>query len=374
MISRIRIATGLVLFVFVFFHLINLAFGLISLHALEQARPILTGPWANPVGGTVLLACVLVHAGLGLWSLFQRTQIRLNSGDFIQAIMGVAIIPLLLPHIMATAVAPAITDATPSYTWVLAVYWLRAPNLGMQQVLALMVIWIHACYGLLLWIQVQPWWGRYGLLVYPLALIIPVAALLGFIEAGKEIYFNQTAPAIADPIRDTAALYEPVAPTLWDVHDVILATYAILLAVLILARLIRNARSRRNVAVSYDGGPAITDRSGPQLLELARSHDILHASLCGGRGRCGSCAVRVLEGMDNLPPADDTEKATLARIKAGPDIRLACQAAPISGTVRVERIFPAHLTPSDYRELLTTDDPVEVAHAMNRAAMGEAMA
>ncbi|MEZ5846766.1 MAG: 2Fe-2S iron-sulfur cluster-binding protein [Geminicoccaceae bacterium] len=372
MISRLRITTGLILFFFVFFHLVNLSFGLVSLQAMEEARPVLMGLWSNPLGGAVLLLCLLIHCGLGLWSLFRRTSFRLTAGDLVQALLGIAIIPLLLPHLMATAVGPVISGVQPTFSWILAVYWFYSPELGLQQVLALMVIWIHACYGLFLWVQVQDWWGRFGSLVYPLALVVPVAALLGMVEAGKELYERRDDPVLLQAVEQTSTIYDGVADSLWTAHDTLLILYALLLAGLILARLIVAARGRRKVSVSYDGNPPLSTGSGPNLLELARADGILHASICGGRGRCGSCAVRVLSGAEHLGAIDDTERATLARISAGSDIRLACQAVPKTGAVAVERIFPSHISPADFRELRDTGRPVEVAATIDERGAAEA--
>jgi ferredoxin len=54
---------------------------------------------------------------------------------------------------------------------------------------------------------------------------------------------------------------------------------------------------------------------------------------CGGRGRCGTCLVRVLEGAEPLSPRTPHE---LARLKAmDPTLRLACQ-AQVRGPVRVD--------------------------------------
>lgn len=50
--------------------------------------------------------------------------------------------------------------------------------------------------------------------------------------------------------------------------------------------------------------------------------------MCGGRGRCSTCRVRVLSGAAQQPPPSVQEGATLARFDAKPDVRLACQLRP----------------------------------------------
>ena len=53
-----------------------------------------------------------------------------------------------------------------------------------------------------------------------------------------------------------------------------------------------------------------------------------HASICGGRARCSTCRVKIESADGELPPPGAAEAATLARIHADPDVRLACQLRP----------------------------------------------
>jgi hypothetical protein len=53
--------------------------------------------------------------------------------------------------------------------------------------------------------------------------------------------------------------------------------------------------------------------------------------------------------MDLLPKATEIEQKTLRRIKADPDTRLACQAIPRSGEIKVERLLPPYIEPKDLR-------------------------
>jgi adenylate cyclase len=51
-------------------------------------------------------------------------------------------------------------------------------------------------------------------------------------------------------------------------------------------------------------------------------------SICGGRGRCSTCRVQILQGGENLPLPGERERMTLASIAAPRDVRLACQLRP----------------------------------------------
>jgi adenylate cyclase len=80
--------------------------------------------------------------------------------------------------------------------------------------------------------------------------------------------------------------------------------------------------------IVYPGGRSATVPLGFSVLEASRAAGIPHVSVCGGRGRCSTCRVRVVEGLEGQPPPSPVERATLAQIKAGAGVRLACQFRP----------------------------------------------
>jgi ferredoxin len=45
---------------------------------------------------------------------------------------------------------------------------------------------------------------------------------------------------------------------------------------------------------------------------------------CGGAGICGTCAVKILSGGENLSPPSANEQRVLQENKRGSDIRLSC--------------------------------------------------
>lgn len=60
-------------------------------------------------------------------------------------------------------------------------------------------------------------------------------------------------------------------------------------------------------------------------------------NLCGGRAKCGRCAIRIIEGNRFLSKKKQNEAKKLAGISAASDIRLACQAYT-RGDIRIELI------------------------------------
>ena len=83
------------------------------------------------------------------------------------------------------------------------------------------------------------------------------------------------------------------------------------------------------ISVSFDGEK--------NLLEAASEAGISMAHLCGGRGRCSTCRVRILEGSDALSARTATERAMAAKLDFPDEIRLACQ-TQVHGSVQLWRL------------------------------------
>jgi adenylate cyclase len=111
--------------------------------------------------------------------------------------------------------------------------------------------------------------------------------------------------------------------------------FGALLAGVLLARVARRVWNRRHgvVRISYPNGRAVDVVRGTSVLEASRLARIPHASICGGRGRCSTCRVRVRAARPGLPPPGDDERRVLHRIGATDNIRLACMLRP---TVEVQ--------------------------------------
>ncbi len=63
---------------------------------------------------------------------------------------------------------------------------------------------------------------------------------------------------------------------------------------------------------------------GERLLDTARKHHVHIGYFCGGNGLCQTCYVKVTEGMENLSPLSEREKAMLSQHLIDEGIRVAC--------------------------------------------------
>src|SRR5512139_2846865 len=128
-VRNLRLLSGLVLFAFVAGHLANLAIGIHSLAAMETWRARLMDPWRTGLGEALLLAAVLVHVALGLYSIAARRSLAMSRTDVAQLALGLLTPPLLLNHVVVTYMADRITPAFDSaYGMMLAIYWSFSPG------------------------------------------------------------------------------------------------------------------------------------------------------------------------------------------------------------------------------------------------------
>jgi adenylate cyclase len=382
MTRRLRIATGLVLFVYVAFHLVNVSLGLYSIGLMEAARPWFQGFWTSIPGVALLSLAFLTHAVLGLHALFWRNTFRMTRLDAIQLLTSLGIIPLLAPHVAGTAIAADLFDYDPTFRSILGLFWVDAPSEGLRQVFTLVFVWVHGVIGLFTWMRVQRWWTRVSAVLYPLAVAIPVLALLGFVHAGKELTapepaaVEQSAAANAETAQEQPAAPADAASTAGEPEEQAapnppltgealqqaVATldrikwraiwiFAALVGLTLFARALRLRRDRARLRIAWVDGPEFTVDAGPSVLQIAQMQHVPHAHLCRGRGRCGTCRVRIVESEFPLPPRNDVERQTLGRIGGGEDVRLACQLVPHGGLLRVERLVTPDLRPADLREM-----------------------
>jgi adenylate cyclase len=342
-VRRVRLASGLLLLLFVAGHLLNLALGLLSVGAMERWRGVLLLPWQTGFGQALLLAAAIVHAGLGLVSLASRHTLAMSRTDWVQLLLGLAVPPLLLNHVVGLQVtSDLVARFGADYGYVLAVYWRYAPLLALQQLLVVVIVWAHGAIGLYSTLVLRRAWPRLAPIVVPVFFAIPVLALLGFAHAGEAVLARLAAdPAWRARIEQNLQVLHEMGHRLDVIEGAVFLVYgmAVALAVGIVAvNLLRQRRSR--VLVFYDGGPTAAGRVGMSVLEVSRANRIPHASVCGGRGRCGTCRI-IVPGDADLDPPAAAELLTLHRVEAPAEARLACQAHLLGRPVSVRRVYPA---------------------------------
>jgi adenylate cyclase len=333
MIRRIRLISGLVMLAYVTMHLANHALGLVSVEAMGWALARIAVPfWSLPPMRIALYSAFFVHYGLALWALWQRQTLRLRGSEYLQLILGFAIPVLLVRHVVGTRVSDSFFGTDISYyTWELWRLFVAAPSRGYSQLATLVIAWTHAMLGLHFWLRIRPWYARCREAALTVAVLVPVLALLGAAEAARQV-----AALAADPVWRAAAFAQLRPPTpdaaaaLERVGDALVWFFWVALLAVLLARVARRLWGRRHgvIRISYPTGAFVDVVKGTSVLEASRLARIPHASICGGRGRCSTCRVRVRAAYPGLPPPSEEERRVLRRINATENIRLACMLRP----------------------------------------------
>jgi adenylate cyclase len=333
MIGRIRLASGLVMLAYITMHLLNHALGLVSIAAMGWTLNWVFFPfWSTPPMRTALYGAFLVHYALALWALWQRKTLRVRGSELTQLVLGFLIPVLLARHVVGTRVSDSFFGTDISYyRWELWRLFVVAPIRGYFQLLVLVIAWSHAMLGLHFWLRIRPWYARYRAAALLAAVLVPVLSVLGAVEAGRQV-----AVLAADPAWQASAFAQMRLPTpetgaaLERLGDVLVWFFVAAVSAVLLARFVRHTWQRRHgvVRVSYPDGRYIDVVKGTSVLEASRLARIPHASICGGRGRCSTCRIRVRAAYPGLPPPSEEERRVLHRIGATNNVRLACQLRP----------------------------------------------
>ncbi len=336
--QEMRLVSGLILFSFAATHLLNHALGLFSVDLMQEVQQWRWTVTRSLVGSIVLGGALVVHVVLGLQRIATRSTLRLPPWELLQSIGGLLIPFLLFAHIVNTRGARELFGVNDIYLYELLRLW---PSSAVSQSLMVIFVWMHGCLGIHFWLRLKPAYRRLVPFLAVVAVIIPVAALGGFLVAGRGVNAIVADERILAAIKDmthwpTDAANEQLA----GLRTIVRGEYAALLAVVAIYFIWTHLerRSGQTVTVSYIGGPTITVPTGPSLLEISRMSKVPHASICGGRARCSTCRVRIEHGSTPLPPPKFAEAITLGRIRAPDNVRLACQIRP-EGRLVVSRLI-----------------------------------
>lgn len=336
MISKLRLISGLILFVFVLGHFINHSLGIISLRAMNDALKYTITPWRHPVGEAILILALVVHVVLALQALYARRSLRMSRNDFLQLFSGFLIPILLAGHVMGTRGINEAFGVVEGYEFTLYNLWIPSIYYGVMNTIALPVVWIHSCMGWHLWLRYKPWYPPLKPWLLAIAVLLPALALAGALSAILRV------SRLSNNERWVERLFrrtEELLPTMFEfvirteaiIIGSVIATLLLVLVLRVVRKVIEDRKSSSRIVYrdsSLTAKHELKLQPGISLLDHIRVAELPHASVCGGRGRCSTCRVRIDSGNDMLSPAVADELKVLERIGAPANVRLACQAIP----------------------------------------------
>ncbi|MBY5357121.1 adenylate/guanylate cyclase domain-containing protein [Rhizobium leguminosarum] len=346
-IRRARLGSGLVIFIFVLLHLSNHAIGLISVAAADKAAHLFLAIWRNPLGTAIFYSSVLIHIALVLRAIYMRRSLVMPKGEMAQIVLGLMIPLLLLDHVIGTRIAHEFYGYIDDYETVVGMLWIRNPTNGVRQVFAVVAVWIHGCIGIHFWLRYRSWYPDFAPLMLALAILVPVLALLGFVEMGRALadpsyQQSMTVSAYKEGVNTRYASNPEVHRQVAVIRAGLYGAFSASLLIVVVARARRKLKERLDqVAVNYPGGEVIRVPRGFSVLEASRLGGLPHYAVCGGKGQCSTCRVQIFGDYESLPAPDKMEQTTLKRINAGPDVRLACQLRPNRDVAVAPLLVPA---------------------------------
>ncbi len=343
---RLRLISGLIMLVFVMLHLANHSLNLISLKAAEEGRHWFLLIWRNPVGTTLLYGAVITHVTLIMRSLYLRRTLIMPPREACQIILGLLIPVLLIEHVVGTRIRYEVAGLRDTYEFVIRTLWVESPGNAVRQSLALLVVWAHGCIGIHFWLRYRDWYSRVAPFLLTLAILLPVLSLLGFADTGRILASEPVQSSLGSGYNSSMGHAGTIVGAvevqqLTIIKFMLYGIFATSLLSVFTLRLVRSWRERFDqIEIRYPEGQIVRVPRGFSILEASRLGGVPHYAVCGGKGRCSTCRVQIVEGGDTLLKPDTTEQATLNRINADPDVRLACQLRPQNNISIVPLLAP----------------------------------
>lgn len=343
-VRQIRLICGLILFAYITSHFLNHALGNISFDALEAGITLHAWFWQLPPVAFTFYTAVAVHCGLGIWALYDRQQFHWKTIEPLQLALGLSIPALIVTHVVAIRLGQNLFQIERGYAQVFY-GWIGMPLKLSLIWLTLVVAWTHGCIGLYFWLRLKSFFTPAAPYLLATAVLIPTLALLGLYQGERVVAQDSVSPQWqSENLSPKQVGTEAQQAELDDISNALLAGYAGLIALALIARGIRGLLARRGgmITLSYGNGQVIRAPKGLSVLEASVLHNIPHASVCGGRARCSTCRIRIVGDHSKLPEPSNREAFVLNRAgaEADPSIRLACQLRPTTDLAFRQLVLP----------------------------------
>ena len=278
-----------------------------------------------------LPSVAVIHIYLSLSRVIRLASFRgFKRHEWFQLIAGILTVPALALHVSGTKIAHVFYGINDTYTFLsssIADY----TDIVIFNLLMLLV-WMHGYIGVKYWMKVNSKYQSYLNQMGMFFFLLPILSFVGVISMFRESNLN----LLIDP-KYKEKVFNSSNPENVDLdkltEDTIMyfvIPYLFLIIILFTGRFIFFKIKRRNnsIQISYPEGIISKIFPGMSILEASIDAGIPHAHVCGGRGRCSTCRIRVDKGLDQLEPPRQKEKRVLRGIGAPENVRLACQAFP----------------------------------------------
>ena len=329
--TKLKLWTGMFLMFYCVTHHMNHSLGIFGLTVVDYAREYFLLFWRNPVISFFLIFTLVIHIIFSLLRVIKMASFKgFQSHEWFQLITGILTVPLLAIHITTTGIAHRFYGVEDTYT-----FW-TSPGLDYFEIFffnfIMLFIWLHGYIGIKFWMKVNSNYQKYLRQADIFFLIIPLLSIVGQISIFREsdlkgffdTEYKEKILKYSNPENiDLNVLLE---------NTIIYFVLPYLLSIMVLFgyRFYYFKIKRRNnsIKVSYPDGGVSNIFPGMNILDASLEAGIPHAHVCGGRGRCSTCRIKIDQDLTQLEPPRQNERRILRSIGAPENIRLACQAYP----------------------------------------------
>ena len=343
----LQLLSGMILFLFFSTHLLTLSLGIFSIEVLDTVRQYIMTPWHTVIGTILLTSSLLLFFGITLWELYRCGIRRMSVMEIVQTLFVVLMPFVLIDPIVETSFVYHFTESQTSYTILLHRYWIQEPYLGiihaLMMVMVSMYVWgcVKQCLRKRATMAL-----KHGL--KPFAIILPTLAVCGFITVGiqtRTLAFQD--PTYRQNLLEQAGYTPQESEMLNFIRPLIhIGLLTLLLAGFGITELKTRFTHRKQLPKVCYKDQIFDILPEKTLLEAIRMAKIPHASICGGKGRCSTCRVRISKGLMSLHPPTENECKVLKQIKAPSSVRLACQIHPHTD-LKVVPLLPPSISAKD---------------------------
>ena len=359
-IRKTRMFSGAVLFLYVIMHLLNHSVNVFSIDLADAVRSNYFNPiWQNPVALVLLYGSLIVHMILGFSSIMTRKSFKMKAKDWIQIIFPVLALLFLLQHIAASFIITKIFGGEETYSLLFSVMNSESPSdlIAGAVLFSLMTIfiWVHGVIGLDSYLKQQAvhhnkfvFYIRYPSVFRFIYWVVPVGAVLGWLSGIRNMSFIaqiqsfETGMPIPNYLGSIIFKYIPqeAFPAVMQVEPLVMKYYPLFVLFIILVCIFNVVRARffGRIIVNYPGGETVSIPKGTSVLEASRKAGVPHQSVCGGRGRCTTCRIKVTAHDGILAEPSGHEIKAIERVGLDDNVRLACQLRP-TGNISVQPLL-----------------------------------
>ena len=329
--TKLKLWTGMFLMFYCVTHHMNHSLGIFGLTVVDYAREYFLLFWRNSVISFFLLFTLVIHIIFSLLRVIKMASFKgFQSHEWFQLITGILTVPLLAIHITTTGIAHRFYGVEDTYT-----FW-TSPGLDYFEIFffnfIMLFIWLHGYIGIKFWMKVNSNYQKYLRQADIFFLIIPLLSIVGQISIFRE---SDLKGFFDTEYKDKILKYsnpENIDLNVLLENTIIYFVLPYLLSIMVLFGYrfyyFKIKRQNNSIKVSYPDGGVSNIFPGMNILDASLEAGIPHAHVCGGRGRCSTCRIRIDQDLTQLEPTRQNERRILRSIGAPENIRLACQAYP----------------------------------------------